>query len=95
MEDAAPPGGYEQEEHAAEAYDVASLKAKGLKNPKLNYAVERCAVPCQRGCSSTAGGRIPRACRTPSSTTPSSGAPCMPERLLLRCRQQNEDSQDS
>ena len=44
MEDAAPPGGYEQEEHAAEAYDVASLKAKGLKNPKLNYAVERCAV---------------------------------------------------
>jgi hypothetical protein len=44
MEDAAASGGYEQEEHAAEAYDVAALKVKGLKNPKLNYAIERCAV---------------------------------------------------
>jgi len=59
MEDAAASGGYEQEEHAAEAYDVAALKVKGLKNP--------------------------------SSTTPLSGAPCMPGRLPLHCQLQRAD----
>lgn len=34
-------GGYEQEAHAAEAYDVAALKCKG-SNVKINFGMERC-----------------------------------------------------
>lgn len=33
-------GGYEQEEHAAEAYDVAALKCKGAA-VKTNFAASR------------------------------------------------------
>jgi len=33
-------GGYEHEEHAAEAYDVAALKNKG-PNTKTNFDTER------------------------------------------------------
>lgn len=33
-------GGYEHEEHAAEAYDVAALKSKGM-NVKTNFDVSR------------------------------------------------------
>ena len=34
-------GGYEHEEHAAEAYDVAALKSKGL-NVRTNFDISRC-----------------------------------------------------
>ncbi len=37
-------GGYEHEEHAAEAYDVAALKCKGPR-VKTNFAISRCAAP--------------------------------------------------
>lgn len=33
-------GGYEHEEHAAEAYDVAALKSKGI-NVKTNFDIAR------------------------------------------------------
>lgn len=33
-------GGYEQEAHAAEAYDVAALKCKGA-NVKINFSMDR------------------------------------------------------
>lgn len=33
-------GGYEHEEHAAEAYDVAALKCKGFK-VKTNFDIDR------------------------------------------------------
>ena len=33
-------GGYEHEEHAAEAYDVAALKSKGL-NVRTNFDISR------------------------------------------------------
>ena len=33
---------YEEEQHAAEAYDVAALKSKGL-NVKTNFEISRCA----------------------------------------------------
>ncbi len=33
-------GGYEQEEHAAEAYDIAALKCKG-RRVKTNFAVDK------------------------------------------------------
>ena len=36
-------GGYEHEEHAAEAYDVAALKCKGFK-VKTNFDIDRQAV---------------------------------------------------
>ena len=36
-------GGYEDEEHAAEAYDVAALKCKGFK-VKTNFDIDRQAV---------------------------------------------------
>ena len=35
-------GGYEHEEHAAEAYDVAALKCKGPR-VKTNFTISRCA----------------------------------------------------
>ena len=35
-------GGYEHEEHAAEAYDVAALKCKGFR-VRTNFDAERCA----------------------------------------------------
>ena len=41
-------GGYEHEEHAAEAYDVAALKCKGRK-VKTNYDAERCAMHTTMG----------------------------------------------
>ena len=36
-------GGYEHEEHAAEAYDVAALKCKGFK-VKTNFDIDRQAA---------------------------------------------------
>ena len=41
-------GGYELEEHAAEAYDVAALKCKGSTLAKVNFDLQRCAMrrPC-------------------------------------------------
>ena len=42
-------GGYEHEEHAAEAYDVAALKCKGHR-VKTNFAADRSAV---RSCTRT------------------------------------------
>ena len=36
-------GGYEHEEHAAEAYDVAALKCKGF-NVKTNFDIDRQAA---------------------------------------------------
>ena len=36
-------GGYEHEEHAAEAYDVAALKCKGFK-VKTNFDIDRQAM---------------------------------------------------
>lgn len=38
-------GGYEHEEHAAEAYDVAALKCKGFK-VKTNFDIDRRAASC-------------------------------------------------
>lgn len=39
-------GGYEKEEHAAEAYDMAALKTKGFETP-TNFSKDRCAsVDC-------------------------------------------------
>lgn len=35
-------GGYEKEEHAAEAYDMAALKTKGFDTP-TNFSKDRCA----------------------------------------------------
>ena len=40
-------GGYEQEAHAAEAYDVAALKCKG-SHVKINFGMERCVRPDSR-----------------------------------------------
>lgn len=37
-------GGYEHEEHAAEAYDVAALKCKGFR-VKTNFDAERYCTP--------------------------------------------------
>lgn len=37
-------GGYEKEEHAAEAYDMAALKTKGFDTP-TNFDKSRCATP--------------------------------------------------
>lgn len=45
-------GGYDKEEHAAEAYDVAALKTKG-KHVKTNFDATRCA-PRRLGMSSVA-----------------------------------------
>ncbi len=39
-------GGYEHEEHAAEAYDVAAIKCKG-KAVKTNFDIDRCACACR------------------------------------------------
>lgn len=60
-------GGYEQEEHAAEAYDVVSLKCKGTAKAKLNVRCERrkvdntCAaspdIDAPRGTASIASSR--------------------------------------
>ena len=36
-------GGYELEEHAAEAYDVAALKCKG-PGAKVNFDLQQCAA---------------------------------------------------
>ena len=36
-------GGYEHEEHAAEAYDVAALKCKGPR-VKTNFTITRCVL---------------------------------------------------
>lgn len=38
-------GGYEHEEHAAEAYDVAALKCKGFR-VKTNFDAARCYRLC-------------------------------------------------
>ncbi len=38
-------GGYEAEEHAAEAYDVAALKCKGPR-VKTNFTISRYIMPC-------------------------------------------------
>lgn len=41
-------GGYEQEAHAAEAYDVAALKCKG-SSVKINFGMERFVISDPRG----------------------------------------------
>ena len=52
-------GGYEAEEHAAEAYDVAALKCKGPR-VKTNFTISRCALgrTAPHGCSLLAGPRL-------------------------------------
>ena len=45
-------GGYEHEEHAAEAYDVAALKCKGFK-VKTNFDIDRCGASQLYNCCPT------------------------------------------
>ena len=48
-------GGYEHEEHAAEAFDVAALKCKGM-NVQTNFDINRWAWCCQHVSSQASAG---------------------------------------
>lgn len=76
-------GGYEKEEHAAEAYDMAALKTKGFDTPtnfdKSRCAAVRCrALPCVLAADQVLRrGRLPLFGCTPCS---------LPYVVSRRCR---------